>query len=179
VTDLTDKQARFIEEYLVDLNATQAYLRAYPDSSPDAARASASALLTNPNIQDAMAEAMRERSERTKVTQDMVVRELALIGFADLTDFVEWDSGSVKLKPSTDLDETKRRAIIEVSQTQHGIKIKLADKKGSLDSLGRHLGIFEADNKQAGQRTLTLKKAEDMSDDELAAIASLAQESGD
>ncbi len=81
---LTPKQARFVEEYGVDLNATQAAIRAgYSKSS---AKVIASQNLTKLNIQAAIAEAQAARAKRTKVTGDAVVTELALIGFATLGD---------------------------------------------------------------------------------------------
>ncbi len=79
---LTPKQARFVEEYGVDLNATQAAIRA--GYSPRTAKVIASQNLTKLNIQAAIAEAQAARAKRTKVTGDAVVTELALIGFAEL-----------------------------------------------------------------------------------------------
>ena len=71
---LTPKQQRFVEEYLVDLNATQAAIRA--GYSETTARQQGCENLTKPNIQDAIAEAMQERSERTELSQDWVLSEL-------------------------------------------------------------------------------------------------------
>ncbi len=80
--DLTQRQSRFVAEYLVDLNASQAAIRA--GYSPRTAKVIASQNLTKLNIQAAIAEAQAARAERTKVTADKVVAELALIGFAEL-----------------------------------------------------------------------------------------------
>lgn len=137
---LTNKQARFVEEYLVDLNAAGAARRAgYTHRRSEAVGYD---LLTKLDIQAAIQAAQRERSARTGITADRVVQELAVLAFADLADYVEWGPGGIQLKPSAALDATKRRAVIEVSENRLGVKIKLADKKGSLDSLGRHLGIY-------------------------------------
>src|SRR3954466_9694923 len=78
---LNDRQARFVAEYLVDLNATQAAIRA--GYSPASARTQAADLLTNPNISAAIAEAQAARSRRTEVTADRVVLELARVAFGD------------------------------------------------------------------------------------------------
>lgn len=138
---LTPKQARFVEEYLIDLNSAGAARRAgYSSRMADRIGYQ---LLENPRVQAAIQAAQRERSARTGITADRVVRELALLGFADLCDYVEWDTSGVRLRDSSTLDEAKRRAVIEVSETRLGVRIKLADKKGSLDSLGKHLGIFD------------------------------------
>lgn len=68
---LPDKQARFVEEYLIDLNATAAAERAgYSDGNYGRQ------LLTNPNVSEAVAAALVERTERTKVTADWVVSKL-------------------------------------------------------------------------------------------------------
>jgi phage terminase small subunit len=71
MAELTMKQKCFVEEYLVDLNATQAAIRA--DYSPKTARAIGAENLTKPDIAEAVTEAMANRSERTKVDQDWVL----------------------------------------------------------------------------------------------------------
>jgi phage terminase small subunit len=68
---LTDKQRAFVDEYLVNgFNATQAYLKAYPDSSEEAARSSASALLTNPNVKSIIEEEQKESRKRARMSKD-------------------------------------------------------------------------------------------------------------
>ena len=81
---LTKKQQRFCEEYLIDLNATQAYIRAgYSAKSTDTARVESSKLLTKPNIQQKISELQKEQSERTGVTADKVLKELEKIAMSD------------------------------------------------------------------------------------------------
>lgn len=70
---MTPKQERFVDEYLVDLNASQAAIRA--GYSRRTARAIASENLAKPNIQEAIAEAKRERSEATKIDAEWVLRQ--------------------------------------------------------------------------------------------------------
>jgi len=82
---LTQKQQRFVEEYLIDLNVTQAAIRA--GYSANSARQQAHDLLTKPDIEAAMAELRREQSERCRVKADDVIAELVKIGFANLADY--------------------------------------------------------------------------------------------
>ena len=81
-TELTPKQRAFVREYLIDLNATQAAIRA--GYSEKAARSVAAENLTKPNIASAIDAAMKLRAERTDITADRVLKELAKIGFADI-----------------------------------------------------------------------------------------------
>ena len=91
---MTKKQKIFADEYLIDLNATRAYKVAYPRVKNDeVARANGSRLLTNANVAAYIEKRMKERQERTQITQDMVVRELAAIAFARLTDYVNVKGG--------------------------------------------------------------------------------------
>ena len=81
---LTAKQKAFVQEYLVDLNATQAAIRA--GYSSKAARVTAAQLLTNPNIQKAVQAALKAREKRTEVTQDYVITKLREIVEKDASD---------------------------------------------------------------------------------------------
>ena len=112
---LRPKQQRFVEEYLVDLNATQAFIRAR--YSAKTAAVSASQLLIKPNIQLAIQDAMTARSQRTELTQDAVVQELARLGFADMGDYVSWGPNGVRLKDSDELPEGANLAVAEVSES--------------------------------------------------------------
>ncbi len=84
---LTPKQRRFVNEYCVDENATQAYIRA--GYSPEGAGPSAHALLKNPKVKDAIAERMEEVAVAASVTPEMIVREWYKIAFADPNDLVQ------------------------------------------------------------------------------------------
>lgn len=169
---LTKKQARFVEEYLVDYNATQAAFRS--GYSEKMSGRIGYQLLEKTRIQEAIQAAQKERSERLGINADRVVQELAIIGFADLASYVEWSNKGVTLKDSASLDEMQRRAIVEVSETSFGVRVKLADKKGALDSLGKHLGLF-VDRKEltgkGGGPIETKSIPEDLTDEQLAAIA--------
>ena len=90
---------------------------------------------------------MKTRSERTEITQDRVLEEYAKLAFAEMGMFVEWSESGVTLKASSDLPPELRAAVAEVSQTstERGgtVRFKLHDKKGALDSVARHLGMFK------------------------------------
>lgn len=82
MSKLTEKQKRFCEEYLIDLNATQSYLRAgYKAKSNEIARVESHKLLTKPNIQQYIEELREEQSKRTEITADKVLEELGSVGF--------------------------------------------------------------------------------------------------
>lgn len=158
---LTAKQQRFVDEYLIDLNATQAAIRA--GYSPKTADQQASRLLTNVKVRAYLAERQGDRGRRLEISQDMVLRELAKIGFSDIRKVVRWgetmvrmadadDEGAEDMVPyhglalidSTEIDDDTAAAIAEVSQGRDGLKVKLHDKKGALVDIGRHLGMFTA-----------------------------------
>lgn len=85
---MTDKQKRFCDEYLIDLNGTRAYRAVYSNvKNDDTARANASRLLANANVKEYIEKRMKAREKRTEITQDMVLRELAAIAFSNGTDF--------------------------------------------------------------------------------------------
>jgi hypothetical protein len=88
---LTEKQQRFVDEYLVDLNATQAAIRA--GYSADTAGSIGHENLQKPEIVLAIAEARRAQQERTQITADRVVMELGLIAFADARELAEVKTG--------------------------------------------------------------------------------------
>ena len=96
---LTDKQKKFVEEYLIDLNATQACIRA--GYSPNRASEQAYQLLQKTTVQEAIAESMAERSRRTGINQDRIVQELARIAFVKITDVVDSD-GEINTNASDD-----------------------------------------------------------------------------
>ncbi len=142
---LNPKQQRFVEEYLIDLNATQAAIRA--GYSPKTATAIASENLAKPNISAAIACAMAERSKRTGITQDRVLEELEFRRVLFRSDIVD-DTGKIKAD-ATDED----RACIESikykrTDTDTGYseerEVKASPKLKALELIGRHLGMFES-----------------------------------
>lgn len=155
---LTAKQERFVAEYLIDLNATQAAIRA--GYSEKTAHVIGPENLGKPIIQGAISEAQAKRAERTEITQDRVLSELAKIGFSDLRkvvtthgsliDVQDWDddtagaiaSVEVVKRPSGEYDEDNKPIL------DHVAKIKTWDKLSALEKLGKHLGMFSGDAPQ-------------------------------
>lgn len=146
---LTDLQLAFVREYLIDLNATAAAKRA--GYSEDSARSIGSENLTKPDIQDAIAAAMSERAKRTEITADKVIKELAAIGFSNARSVVKWGPGGVEPIESENLSDIDSACVSEVSETRTkeggSIKVKLYDKVAALEKLGRHLGLWDKEQK--------------------------------
>ena len=144
---ITEKQKAFVEEYLVDLNATRAYKAVYKSCKKDeTARVNGSRLLTNANVAEYLAKRRKDMQKRTEVTQDRVIQELAAIAFSDILDYVSIsDDGpysEVVLTPTKSIPTHKRAAIAGIKQGANGIEVKLYDKLVALDKLGQHLGLF-------------------------------------
>ena len=149
---LTEKQKRFVNEYLVDLNATQAAIRAgYSEKS---ASRQAVELLNKTHVAKAVQKAMSKREERTQVTQDMVVNQLAKFAFSDIRDLMTWnnETGRIHLREVDEIDGT---LITELSQTVTEVpygdemtdkittKVKKGDPLKALQMLGQHMGMFD------------------------------------
>lgn len=139
---VTAKQKRFVEEYLLDLNATQAAIRAgYKAGSAQRASEIGSELLQKTPVQATIAKAMAERSRRTGINQDRVVRELAKIAFVNASDVID-------LERATVLEGAAREdlACIQSVKVKDGNtmerEVKLADKLRALELLGKHLGMW-------------------------------------
>ena len=141
---LTKKQQLFVDEYLIDLNATQAAIRA--GYSVESARDIGCENLTKPNIQQAIAEKMAERSKRTGVNQDRVVLELAKIAFVNISDVVDTDTGEILPNASQDDLACIESVKFKQSDNQYGGSIeremKVASKLKALEMLGKHLGMW-------------------------------------
>lgn len=140
---LTDRQQRFVDEYLIDLNATQAAIRA--GYSVKTANEQGSRLLANVSVQTAIAEKMADRSRRTGVNQDRVVLELAKIAFVKLTDIID-EKGKIKDTATEDDLACLEGYKYKYSDTDTGYsverEVKLSSKMKALELLGKHLGMW-------------------------------------
>ncbi len=141
---MTKKQKRFVEEYLIDLNATQAAIRA--GYSPDTAGSIGNENLKKPEICACVEKAMAERSKRTGVCADRVVQELAKIAFLNLRDVIDPKTAAVR-EDASDEDTAALQSIkVKKSYSETGESIereaKAADKLKALELLGRHLGMW-------------------------------------
>lgn len=140
---MTEKQKLFSDEYLIDLNATRAYRVAYPSVKKDETAAQAgSRMLRNVKVAKYISERMQERQQRTEITQDMVIQELAAIAFSRATDYATVRNGTVSIKDTADLSDNQVRAIAGIKEGANGIEVKLNDKEKALEMLGRHLGMW-------------------------------------
>ena len=142
---LTKKQKLFVEEYLIDLNATQAAIRA--GYSPDTAYSIGQENLKKPEIKNAIDKALAERSRRTGINQDRVLMELARIALLNPANVVDFDEATIR--EDATVDDLAAVASVKVKRfpTKEGEgierEIKFYDKNKALDALGRHLGMFQ------------------------------------
>lgn len=152
VSKLTQRQQAFVREYLKDLNATQAAIRAGYDSSLPSSKAQAGRMIAKPHIQAAIQAAMAERVERTEIDADWVLRRLHDEATADIADLLGDDGG---VKPVTDWPMVWRRGLvagIEVVETfrddgdgrklvGYTKKVKLTDRVRVVELIGKHIGV--------------------------------------
>lgn len=142
---LTEKQKRFIEEYLIDLNATQAAIRA--GYSPNTAQEIGSENLSKPMVKNEIDKAIAERSRRTGINQDRVLRELAKIAFVNPSDVINFGQATVKNDANDDDLATIASVKVKKIPTEDGDieerEVKLYDKLRALDLIGKHLGMFK------------------------------------
>lgn len=148
-TKLTKRQQFFVDEYLIDLNGTRAYMAAYPNlKSKDVAGVNASKLLRTAKIDAAIQAAMQARAERTQISADRVLEEYAKIAFLDVRDMYHPDG---RLKEIYEMDEKVSACIAGMDvlsrdgEKETTKKIKIADKLKALQDIGRHIGLFEKD----------------------------------
>ena len=140
---LTEKQQRFVDEYLIDLNATQAAIRA--GYSAKTADVQCSRMLGNVKVQQAISEAMAERSKRTGINQDRVVLELAKIALVKITDVVD---SKGRIKDTATADDLACIESIKYKESESGTgssverEVKIASKLKALELLGKHLGMW-------------------------------------
>lgn len=150
--DILPKRERFVQEYLIDLNATQAAIRAgYSEKS---AYSQGQRLLKDDEVQAAISAARDAASKRSGVTIERALQEMARLGFSDLRKVFtpggnlispeDWDDdtaaaiSSVKVvtRPTGETAEDGSKIV------EHVHEIKLWDKNSALDKLGKHLGMF-------------------------------------
>ncbi len=188
---LNDRQKRFCDEYLIDLNATQAAIRAGYTSKY--ANTNAPKLLQNTAIKEYIQQKQQERMERTEVTQDFVIKELLAIASVNATDYakiveknatvmadgVEMQLYDAEGNPVTyrtvepiltdELTEVQKKALAVIKKGRDGFEIRPYDKLKVLELLGKHLGMFtdkmevsgQVNNPFEGMTTEELKKLVD------------------
>lgn len=161
---LTDKQRKFCDEYLIDLNATQAAIRA-GYSEKTAYRIGADNL-RKPQIEEYISKRQKELSRSTEITQEKVIKELAFIAFSNnadyahvvekkmqvevggaLVDVLDEDGRPVMYRTvepvlTEELTEEQKRALAVIKKGRDGLEVKSCDKVKALELLGKHLGMF-------------------------------------
>lgn len=143
---LTPKQAKFIKEYLIDLNATQAVIRA--GYSKNGAKTQGSLLLSNINVKAHLNKLQEKRALKTDLSMEWVVKRLMLLADATIDEFVDVSPNGVCLKDFKEIPNEKKYAVQEVSETigaegRGAQRVKLADKIRALEVLWKHLGGTE------------------------------------
>lgn len=140
---LTEKQKRFVDEYLIDLNATQAAIRA--GYSVQTANEQGAQNLAKLSIQAEISKQMAERSKRIGVNQDRVVVELAKMAFVKMSDLVD-DKGKIKDEATDDdlvcIESVKYKESKGKGGTSVEREVKIASKLKALELLGKHLGMW-------------------------------------
>lgn len=166
---LTKCRKRFVDEYLIDLNATRAYKAAYPNVQKDETAAAAGArLLKDVKVNEYLEKRMKDRERRTEITQDNVLKELAAIAFSNASDYAKviekqalfttedgicipvFDTkgkpvmiNAVELELTDNLSSEQKKALAGIKQGKHGVEVAACDKVKALELLGRHLGLFK------------------------------------
>ena len=158
---ITPKQQRFVSEYLIDLNATQAAIRA--GYSPRTAKQMGTENLAKPVLAAAIQKAMADRGKRTEIEADDVIRELAKIGFANMMDYTRVTDEGEMVVDLSKITREQAAAIGEVTvedfmdgrgddaRAVRRVRFKLADKRAALVDLGRHFALFTDNMRFAGK----------------------------
>ncbi|WCK53849.1 terminase small subunit [Aneurinibacillus sp. Ricciae_BoGa-3] len=173
---LTPKQRLFVQEYLIDLNATQAATRA--GYASDSAHVQGARLLTNDKVKLAIDVAQEARQKRTGITADRVVEQIAKIAFVDIRDIVTWEEGKIRIRPSDEIDGTVLAEISETISEGGAVskKVKINDRMRALDMLAKHTGLLDSHRRkleESKEKRATEKHALDM------AKANVDQDTGD
>ncbi|MDH5556626.1 MAG: terminase small subunit [Alphaproteobacteria bacterium] len=162
---LNDRERLFVREYLIDLNATQAAIRA--GYARNTAGTHAHRVFNRPRVKAAIEAAMAGRAEKLEITADRVLRELALMGFANLMDYFKPQADGSAYVDLSRLTRDQATALVEIQVEEFvsgrgaagrevkKTKVKLADKSRNLELVGKHLGLFarkSGENAEEGER---------------------------
>jgi phage terminase small subunit len=154
---MTEAVQRFCDRYFETLNGTQSAI--YAGFSENTARSQASQMLDTQEVQDYLTNLRNALAEKTGISQQKVLNEIAKIAFSDIRNYYEGDG---QLKNITDLDDNEAAALASIKsyeeiEPRSGIvlgvnkEIKIYDKLAGLEKLARHLGMYKEDNKQRSQ----------------------------
>lgn len=166
MANLTPKQQRFVDEYLIDLNATQAAIRA--GYSEKTAKEIGSENLTKPNIAKAIEEAQNKRAEQTQIDAAYVLRRLVEIDQMDVLDIMD---DQMKIRPVNEWPKVWRQYVVNLENLElsdgEGCfkKIKWPDKVKNLELLGRHVSVGAFKDKVEHSGKLEIQSLSDLMDD--------------
>ena len=162
MSELTPKRQRFIEEYLVDLNATRAYRAAGYAGDDNVCAVEGHRLLSDPKVGAAIAAAKAERSERTRIDAEWLLTRLAAEATADVNDLYLEDG---RIKPVKDWPLIWRQGLVAGLEVEtigegagHLTKVKLSDRIKRLELIGRHIDVqaFKDKIEQSGAVAITV-----------------------
>lgn len=142
--NVTERDKRFAEEYIIDLNAYAAAIRAgyAPATAKNAAAWIREEAPEKPMLRRHVERLMAARSRRTGITADRVLHELAKIGFANAADVVDFETGKVRTDAKrSDLATVQGVRVRRGDTTEY--EVKLADKTRALEMLGKHMNLFK------------------------------------
>lgn len=151
--DLEPRQERFVQEYLIDLNGTQAYMRAEPGTTEKSARTLASRMLAKVNVQKRIAAERSKTAAKLELTRERALAEYAKLAFFDMRQAYH-ESGALKLPHELDEDTAAAIAGYETVEMDGGgkdapplqvRKVKWADKRAALDSIMKAQGWNKSD----------------------------------
>ncbi|MBP7398173.1 MAG: terminase small subunit [Chitinophagales bacterium] len=178
---LNARQKKFCEQYLIDLNATQAALRA--GYSKKTSYAIGFENLKKVEIQKYISERQNKLAESTGITQERVLAEYAKIAFSDVRSLFDENSRLLSIK---DIPDAIAAALssVEVDQIYNNIpagkveigdtkKVKLWDKTKALDSIARHLGMFAKDNAQSKPEVIVPPVSDEKIDQVITALRNI------
>ncbi len=182
---LNAKQKRFVAEYLIDLNATQAAIRS--GYSRRTAGSVGNENLQKPEIASAVAEGQAKLAVKAEITAERVIAELAKIGFANMADYMRVGANGDPVLDFSKLSRDQSAALVECTvedfvdgrgedaRDVRRVKFRLADKRAALVDLGKHLGLFkervEVTGKDGGAIEHNDVSARDILADKLAGFA--------
>lgn len=168
---LSLKQLRFIEEYLIDQNATQAYLRAGYRVSEKVAAINAHNTLKNPKIAAEIKTRLDRKLRKLEISSDSVLQGIARLAYANIADFLKFDAAG---NPALALDQVPRELLAAITElrfdevlegsgkdvvTVRKVKIKLADQGANLERLGRYLKLFSDAYQRVNDESLRILRA--------------------
>jgi len=168
--ELTPKELKFVAEFPIDMNGTQAAIRA--GYSEKTARVIAQELLERPRVQNALKDAIGADLAKIGVTRQAVLEEVRRVAFADPRRLIEWDDKGVRVKPSSEIADEDAAVLSEIAIDEEiiigddedeppvrkrKIKVKTHSKMDALDKLMKHLGLLEKDKGAADTERLVFQ----------------------